>query len=315
MLIGQSPNPLEDIGDKISTSLQTYYRSAIEVLPRVALAIIIVTVGYLLANWITTLVRRRLMGVAEDAIAAQFLTKVAKILLVGGVILVALNTAGLTGIATVLLGALGASSLILGFAFKDIGENFIAGIILAFSRPFGIGDAIEVNDYFGKVLQLKLRYTHLKTFDGKDVYVPNADVLTNSVTNYTADGFIRQDFIVGIGYENDIDGAIRLVREIVESEEGIINSAEHNSFACVDELAASTVNIKVRFWMETKDFRRVALEKRGDLMRDVKEKLSDAGYNLPADIMELKLYGDEKSIPVEIFGKAATEVAPAAKQI
>ncbi len=299
---------MEDIADDLSSTLADYYQSAIEVLPRIAMAIIIVTVGYLLASFLTGVVRKRLMGAAEDAIAAQFLTKVAKILLVGGVILLALNTAGLTGIATAILGALGASSLILGFAFKDIGENFIAGIILAFSRPFGIGDSIEVNGYFGKVKMLKLRYTHLKTFDGKDVYVPNADVLTNSVTNYTADGYIRQDFVVGIGYENDIDGAIALVIKIVENDPEIVNTPEHNSFACVDELAASTVNIKVRFWMQTKDFRRVTLQKRGDMMRNVKEQLEEAGYNLPAEITELKLYGNEKDIPVRVFGDDSDRV-------
>lgn len=292
---------MQDIGSDLQDVLSEYYREAVAYLPRFAVAIIIVTVGYLLATWLTRLVRRRLTAQAEDAIAAQFLTKVAKILLVLGVLLLALNTAGLGSIAGALLGALGASSLILGFAFKDIGENFIAGVILAFSRPFGIGDAIEVNGYFGKVVQLKLRYTHLKTFDGRDVYVPNADVLTNSVTNYTADGYIRQDFIVGIGFENDIDGAIALVRETVDNHPAILNTDEYNSFACVDELAASTVNIKVRFWMATKDYRRVTLETRGQLMRDVKERLTEEGYNLPADITELKLYGDEQSIPVSMF--------------
>ena len=296
---------MEDIGADLQNVLNDYYREAISVLPRVAIAIVIVALGYLLASWLTRVVRRRLTDHAEDAIAAQFLTKVARILLILGVVLLALNAAGLTGIATGILGALGASSLILGFAFKDIGENFIAGVILAFSRPFGIGDAIEVNDYFGKVVGLKLRYTHLKTFDGRDVYVPNADVLTNSVTNYTADGFIRQDFVVGIGFENDIDGAIKLVRETVDNHPEILNTDEHNSFACVDELAASTVNIKVRFWMATKDYRRVTLETRGQLMRDVKERLTDEGYNLPADITELKLYGDEESIPVSMFSTDA----------
>lgn len=301
---------MEDIGSDLQEVLYDYYREAIAYLPRIAVAIVIVAVGYLVASWLTGLVRRRLAAHANDAIAAQFLTKVAKILLVLGVLLLALNAAGLAGIAAALLGALGASSLILGFAFKDIGENFIAGIILAFSRPFGIGDAIEVNEYFGKVIGLKLRYTHLKTFDGRDVYVPNADVLTNSVTNYTADGFIRQDFVVGIGYENDIDGAIALVKQVVDHHPDVLNTADHNSFACVDELAASTVNIKVRFWMATKDYRRVTLETRGRVMRDVKERLTEADYNLPADITELKLYGDEQSIPVSMF---STESAPAGK--
>ena len=296
---------MEDIGSDLQDALLGYYREGIAYVPRIAVAIVIVTVGYLLASWLTRVIRRRLTTKAEDAIAAQFLTKVAKILLVLGVVLLALNTAGLAGIATALLGALGASSLILGFAFKDIGENFIAGVILAFSRPFGIGDAIEVNGYFGKVVQLKLRYTHLKTFDGRDVYVPNADVMTNSVTNYTADGFIRQDFIVGIGYENDIDGAIALVKQVVDTHPEVLNTEEHNSFACVDELAASTVNIKVRFWMSTRDYRRVTLETRGKVMRDVKERLTEEGYNLPADITELKLYGDEQSIPVSMFSSEA----------
>lgn len=300
---------MEEISQDLRRTFDTYYEKAIDYTPRIALAIIIVALGYLVASWLTRLIRRRLSTAAEDAIAAAFLTKAAKLLLLAGVVLIALNTAGLGGVATAVLGAFGAGSLILGFAFKDIGENFIAGFILAFSRPFGIGDAIEVNDYFGKVRELRLRYTHLKTFDGKDVYVPNADVLTNAVTNYTADGFIRQDFVVGIGYENDIDGAIALVKRIVEEDETILNTDEHNSFAVVDELAASTVNIKVRFWMETLNFRRETLEKRGNLMREVKERLSEAGYNLPADITELKLYGDETSIPVQVFSSEPTNPA------
>ena len=300
---------MEEILQDLRRTFDTYYEKAIDYTPRIALAIVIVALGYLVASWLTRLIRRRLSTAAEDAIAAAFLTKAAKLLLLAGVVLLALNTAGLGGIATAVLGAFGAGSLILGFAFKDIGENFIAGFILAFSRPFGIGDAIEVNDYFGKVKELRLRYTHLKTFDGKDVYVPNADVLTNAVTNYTADGFIRQDFVVGIGYENDIDGAIALVKKIVEEDETILNTDEHNSFAVVDELAASTVNIKVRFWMETLNFRRETLEKRGNLMREVKERLSEAGYNLPADITELKLYGDETSIPVQVFSSEPTNPA------
>ena len=298
---------MEDIGTQLQDVLTGYYRDAVAYLPRIAVAIVIVAVGYLIASWLTRVIRRRLTSASQDTIAATFLTKTAKILLVLGVLLLALNAAGLGGIAAGILGALGASSLILGFAFKDIGENFIAGIILAFSRPFGIGDAIEVDGHFGTVLQLKMRYTHLKTFDGRDVYVPNADVMTNAVTNFTADGYIRQEFVVGIGYENDIDGAIALVKEVVDHHPEVLNTAEHNSFACVDELAASTVNIKVRFWMATKDYRRVTLETRGLVMRDVKERLTEAGYNLPADITELKLYGDEESIPVSMF---STDAAP-----
>ena len=291
-----------DFADRLAGVLEGYWESAAELVPRLAMAAIVVALGWLIANAITSFLRRRLRQRAKDQIVAGFLTRVAKLILVLGVVVLALRAAGLEGVATGLFTALGASTLVVGFAFKDIGENFLAGAILAFSRPFDIGDAIEVDGHFGTVRKLAFRYTHLKTFDGKDVYVPNGDVMNNSVTNYTEDGFIRLEFVVGIAYEDDVDAAIALVDRIVAQYPHIINTNEHPSFSCVDELAASTVNIKVRFWIETLNFRRVALETRGAFIREVKEQLNDNGFGLPADITELKLYGAEKAIPIELVG-------------
>ena len=305
---------MEDIQARLSSILQDYWASILAYIPRIAVAIIIVAIGYLIANWITGIVRRRLRTSTQDQIAAGFLTRVAKLLLVFGVLLLGLQAAGLGGIAAAMFTTLGASTLIVGFAFKDIGENFLAGLILAFSRPFSIGDAIEVDGYFGTVKKLAFRYTHLKTFDGKDVYVPNADVMNNAVTNYTEDGYIRLEFVVGIAYEDDVDAAIKLVDRVVEKYPHIINTEEHPSFSCVDELAASTVNIKVRFWIETTNYRRTALETRGAFIREVKEQLNDKGFGMPADITELKLYGSETSIPIEFVNDlpGLTERAQAA---
>ena len=294
---------MEETTDLLFDGLRGYYRDFVTYLPRIAAGVIVIALGYLLASWLTRVLRTRLRGNVQDQIAARFLGSVAKLLLVIGVVILGLQVAGLGSLATGLFTALGASGLIVGFAFKDIGENFLAGVILAFSRPFDVGDTIEVDGYFGNVLQLAFRYTHIKTFDGKDVYVPNADVMNNAVTNYTADGFIRLEFVVGIAYEDDIDGAIKLVDRIVAEYPHIINTDEHPSFSCVDELAASTVNIKVRFWIETVNYRRTALEARGAFIREVKEQLNDAGFGLPADITELKLYGGEKSIPIELVNE------------
>ena len=287
---------VEDLG----RILEEYWDALLEYVPRVAVGLVIVALGYLLASWITRVVRRRLKLSTEDQIAADFLSRVAKVVLLLGVVILALQAAGLQGVATGIFASLGASTLIVGFAFRDIGENFLAGVILAFSRPFRIGDAIEIDDIFGTVLALKFRYTHLKTFDGKDVYVPNGDVMNNVVTNYTADGYLRLEFVVGIAYEDGIDDAIKLVDDLVAEYPDIINTDDHPSFSCVDELAASTVNIKVRFWIDTTNFRRAALEARGKFIRAVKERLSDNGFGLPADITELKLYGSEESIPLRI---------------
>lgn len=285
---------------RLEEILREYWASALAYVPRIAVALVILAVGYLVANALTGLIRRRLKLHAQDKIAADFLTRVAKAMLVLGVVLLALDAAGLEGIATALFASLGASTLVVGFAFRDIGENFLAGVILAFSRPFNVGDAIEVNGIFGTVRKLQFRYTHLKTFDGKDVYVPNGDVMNNAVTNYTEDGYLRLEFVVGIAYEDDIDAAIAIVDELVAEYPDIINTEQHPSFSCVDELAASTVNIKVRFWIETMNFRRRALEARGAFIRATKERLDEKGFGLPADITELKIYGTEESIPITI---------------
>jgi small-conductance mechanosensitive channel len=214
--------------------------------------------------------------------------------------MLALRAAGLSGVAGAIFGALGASAVILGFAFRDIGENFISGIILAFNRPFEVNDTIRVVGHFGKVKSLQFRYTHVKTFDGKDVYIPNSDVLTQPVQNYTADGFIRYDFIVGIAYEDDIEGAKQVIQHTLDNHHLVISDDDHVNFVAEEELAASTVNLRVYFWVNTKDFRAGALKVRGEVIRDVKNTIDANEYNLPADITEIRLYGSERDIPVRV---------------
>ncbi len=214
--------------------------------------------------------------------------------------MIALKAAGWGGIATGILTAAGASAVVLGFAFKDIGENFIAGIILAFNRPFDVNDTVEIGENFGKVKTLEFRYTKLKTFDGKDVYIPNSDVLTKPVTNYTEDGFYRWNFKIGIAYEDNIEGAKQTIMNSLRQEPNVIEDAEHENFVIEDELATSTVNLKVFFWVNTTDFRRMALITRGNVIRNVKEALEKDGYYLPADIQEIKLYGAEKGFPIRL---------------
>ena len=282
------------------TVLQQYYNSFLEVLPRIALGILVIIAGVLVAKFLTEVYKRRILKKAEDPLMARFLAQAIKLVFIIIAILLALQVAGLTGVATGLLTAAGGAAIVLGFAFQDIGKNFLAGIILAFNRPFDINDTIKVGELFGKIKALNFRYMHIKTFDGRDIYVPNSDVLTKPVENYTADGFFRNDFVVGIGYEDDIDKAKRIIQTILDDNEFIVHDADHENFVFEDELAASTVNLKVFFWVYTKDYRKSGIVIRGNLIRKIKEALDKNGLNLPADITELKLYGNEEDIPLRV---------------
>ncbi|MGC1472587.1 MAG: mechanosensitive ion channel family protein [Psychroserpens sp.] len=291
---------MNDQVTSVNDSFLNFYDSMIDQLPKIGLAILIIVLGILLASWIGRFARRRISAQTEDPLMSRFLGQSIKYILIIISIMLALNAAGLGGIATGILTAAGAGAVVLGFAFKDIGENFIAGIILAFNRPFDVNDTVEIGEVFGKVKTMEFRYTKLKTFDGKDVYIPNSDVLTEPVTNYTEDGFFRWNFIIGIAYEDNIEGAKDTVMKTLRNEPNVIEDEEHENFVIEDELATSTVNLKVFFWVDTKDFRRMALITKGNVVRNVKEALEDAGYYMPADIQEIKLYGGEKEFPVRI---------------
>ncbi len=284
----------------IAESFRDTYTDFIEQLPGIGLGILIIVLGIFLAAWIGAFARKKISAQTEDPLMSRFLGQALKYLLIGIAIMLALRAAGLGGIATAILTAAGAGAVVLGFAFKDIGENFIAGIILAFSRPYNVNDTVDIDGNFGKVKTLEFRYTKLKTFDGKDVYIPNSDVLTKPVTNYTEDGFFRWDFTVGIAYEDDIEGAKQTILEVLKREKDVIEDEEHENFVIEDELATSTVNLKVYFWVDTKDFRRMALITRGGVVRNVKESLEKAGYHMPADIQEIKLYGAERDFPLRV---------------
>lgn len=294
--------------------LEAYWQGFLVALPRIGLAILVIVVGILIASWISRLLRQRLEGRMHDPLMGRFIANLLKVALVILVIMIGLQAAGLSGIAGGLLAAAGATTVVLGFAFKDIGENFLAGIILAFNRPFNIDDSIKVGEIFGKVKALDFRYTHIKSFDGRDIFVPNGILLQEPVENYTQDGFYRFDFVVGIDYDDDIDGAMQVILSAMGEEKEVLNSAEHEPFVITDELAVSTVNLKVFFWVDTQDYRKGALETRGRAMRNVKKRLLAEGYSLPADIHELKFYGGE-AFPIRQKGEQYKQDSePAGKQ-
>lgn len=284
----------------LTESIHRYYYKFIEQLPGIAIGLLLIVMGILIGTWLGTVIRKRLLIKTEDPLMSRFLGKAIKYIFIIIAILMAFKVSGLGAVAAGILTAAGASAVVLGFAFKDIGQNFIAGIIMAFGRPFKVDDTVQIDGNFGKVKALEFRYTKLKTFDGKDVYIPNSDVLTKPVTNYSEDGYFRWDFVIGIAYEDNIEGAKSTVLQALKREPNVIEDGEHENFVIEDELATSSVNLKVFFWVDTKDFKKQALITKGNVVRNVKEALEQAGYYMPADIQEIKLYGGETEFPVRL---------------
>jgi small-conductance mechanosensitive channel len=253
--------------------------------------ILFLIIGFIVSKFIQKRVKLRLMKKSPNRITANFTSQIVGFILKSIVILTTFYLLGLSSFTNKLLAGAGLLTFVIGFALKDIGENFLAGIILAFKSPFRLDDLIEVNGIMGHVKDISIRETLIKTPDGKDVFLPNAIILKNPLFNYTLDGFLRYDFVVGIAYEDNPTDAIKLILETVNNVEGVLKG-DKKSAITIHELSTNTININIQFWIDTfkSTKRSVHNTIRSQVMNDVIDALTANGYSLPANIVELKNY-------------------------
>jgi small-conductance mechanosensitive channel len=177
-----------------------------------------------------------------------------------------------------LLGLLGIGSVAIGFAFRDILQNFLAGILILLTEPFRIDDQIVFGPYEGTVEDIHTRATTIRTYDGRRVVIPNAELFTNPVTVNTAFDKRRLEYELGIGYGDDIDTAKRLIVEAMRGVEGVL--AEPAPDALVVALAESSVTIRARWWIMPPR-RADALDLQDGVIVAIKETLLAHGVDLP----------------------------------
>lgn len=148
-----------------------------------------------------------------------------------------------------LIAGLGITSVAIGFAFKDILQNFFAGILLLWRQPFLVGDQIRSGEYEGTVEEINVRSTRLKTYDGERAVLPNGDVYTRAILVRTAFNKRRVRFSVGIGYPDSVEKARNVIADVLAKTEGVL--PDPGPWIYVTELAPSSVNFTVYFWVES----------------------------------------------------------------
>ena len=173
---------------------------------------------------------------------------------------------------------LGIGSVAIGFAFRDILQNFLAGILLLITEPFRIGDQIVTGSYEGTVEEIQTRATMIRTYDGRRVVIPNADLFVGSVTVNTAFEKRRLEYNVGIGYGDDVPAAKHLVFAALDECSTVLRDPAPE--VLLVELAASSVNLRVRWWIEPPR-RRDALDSQDEVLVAIKQKLNAHGVDLP----------------------------------
>ncbi|WP_367106485.1 mechanosensitive ion channel family protein [uncultured Psychrobacter sp.] len=185
-----------------------------------------------------------------------------------------------------LIGALGIGSVAIGFAFKDIFQNLLSGILLLLSEPFRIGDQIVSGDYEGTVEDIKIRATTIRTYDGRQVVIPNSDLYTSALTVNTAYRQRRLQVAVGIGYEDDIETAKAEILQALNQADTVSKKAEPSVIAT--GFGDSTIDLMVRWFIDngTQANKVASIHQ---VIVEVKKALDNADINIPFPIRTLDL--------------------------
>ncbi len=187
-----------------------------------------------------------------------------------------------------LIAGLGVSSVAIGFAFKDILQNWLAGLLILLRQPFEVYDQVEINGYEGTVERVETRATIIKTYDGQRVVVPNSDIYTNAVLVKTAHAKRRSQYDVGIGYGDNIEEACDVLRAAVSGIAEVENDPPAEALAW--DLAASWVTIRVRWWTDSR--RADVIQVHAKAIKAIKQALDDAGIDMPYDT-RVQLFHDQ----------------------
>jgi small-conductance mechanosensitive channel len=232
-----------------------------------------------------------------DAHARRPLQKLVNFAVLFVAVSVAFGFAGYGNFLTSLATIAAAATLAVGFAMQDVIQNFVAGVFIYTDEPFRVDDWIEWDDNAGVVEDISLRVTRVRTFDNELLTVPNSNLTDGVIKNPVAKDKLRQQFLFGIGYDDDIDEATEIIVEEAEAHDGILD--DPGVTVRLTELGDSYVGLKSRFWIDNPS-RSDFVKTRSEYVQSVKERFDEAGIDIPYPIRTLN--GE-----VEISGSPATD--------
>ncbi|MEM8755740.1 MAG: mechanosensitive ion channel family protein, partial [Pseudomonadota bacterium] len=280
--IETTPPPLWSI-DPAAAELRELGRDATAAAPLFVIALVILPLAWLASALTSRLARRLLRGSARSPFLKRVIARaVALPIFLLGVYIV-LQTAGLTQLALSVIGGAGVIGIVVGFAFRDIAENFLASLLLSIRQPFRRGDFIEVAGQMGSVQSMNTRSTLLLSLDGNHIQIPNAAVFKSTIVNYTSHPARRETLAVGVGYDAAVSEAQEIISDILARHPMVLD--EPPPLVLVDELGGSTVNLKAYFWFDGADHSPLKL--RSALLRQVKVALMEKGVSMPDDAREV----------------------------
>ncbi len=240
---------------------------------RIIAAIAIFLIGRMVARVVTNGIEKVLASRDVDKVLQTFFSNLVYWTLMTFVIIAAINQVGIQ--TTSLIAIMGAAGLAVGLALQGSLSNFAAGVLIVMFRPYKVGDFVEAAGIAGSVVQVQILTTVLKTGDNKQIVVPNAQIMSGIITNYSANDTRRIDLVIGIGYDDDIDKTRDTIQQLVDADDRILKDPA--CLIAVSELADSSVNFVVRPWVKSADYSAVNF----GLTEAIKKRIDKEGISFP----------------------------------
>ncbi|MAD03280.1 MULTISPECIES: mechanosensitive ion channel domain-containing protein [unclassified Pseudoalteromonas] len=292
----------QDLNSQVTHFLHTTW----QMLPALTLGIVAIIICYLLARPLSYLLIKPLGFVSESKLLHVVTRRFFSIIIILFGVYLFLRLAGLTSFAVAIMSGTGLVGLILGFAFRDIAENFISSMLLSVQRPFRIDDVIEVDGRLGVVKKVTARATTLVDFDGNHIQIPNATVYKNVIKNLTANPKMRGHFAVGIGYDNDIRYAQQLAMKVVNQHPAVINDPP--SQVLIDSLGSATLNLTIYFWVNSAEHSHIKVA--SQLMRELVNTYLEEQISMPDDARERIILNSENDTEQPSINATAEQQTP-----
>jgi small-conductance mechanosensitive channel len=262
--------------DVIYERLWELLSQAIDFIPRLIVAIVVFLVSLLGAKLAGRAVARATKNADEEI--TRLLSRLATVATVVVGTIVALDQVNFD--VTGFVAGLGLVGFTLGFAFQDIAKNLMAGILILVQQPFEIGEAIEVSGYAGAVTDVDIRATTIKAWDGQQVIIPNADVYTSPIINYSEYPPRRIILAVGLGYEEDLGKAEEVFLEAIRGVQGVLDDPAPAIYC--RSLGSSAVEMEAYLWVDQTESS--LFEVTSEAVKALKEAAAREGINLPYPI-------------------------------
>ena len=272
-------------------NIDAYTTKAIELVmayaPKVVLAIITLIVGLWLIGLVTRVTRKSMDKTKADKTLIPFITNLVSWLLK---VLLFISVASMVGVATTsFIAVLGAAGLAIGLALQGSLGNFAGGVLILIFKPYNVGDLIESQGHLGVVKELQIFNTILLTPNNKRVIIPNGAVSNGAIVNYSAEGILRVDLVIGIAYESDVPKAKEVLYKVMADHELVLKDPP--SQVAVSELADSSVNLVVRPWCTVADYWQVYF----DITEAAKAGQEASGISIPFPQRDVHLFEQKEA--------------------